>query len=179
MSYLGWRWTLYLPAVMGFLDAVLCLIWVKETYPAIILSEKAGKIRRQTGNWAVHARHDKVELDFRDVARKYFARPLKMLASEPIVLAVSLYMSFIYGIVYPLLEAYPYVFQEIHRMNLGVGGLPFLGLLTGVLLALVFILFQQGSYVKKLAANSNKPIPEWRLFPAMVGAFAFAAGLFW
>ena len=179
ISDLGWRWTLYLPAIMGFLDVILLLIWLKETSHEIILTEKAVIIRRETGNWGVHARQEKVEFDFREIARKYFTRPLRMLATEPIVLAVSLYMSFIYGIVYALLEAYPYVFQDIHGMSPGVGGLPFLGLFTGVLLALVFILLEQGSYVKKLAANNNNPIPEWRLLPAMVGAFAFTAGLFW
>ena len=179
MSYLGWRWTLYLPAIMGFLDMVLLLIWLKETYHPIVLVEKAVIIRRQTGNWGVHARQEKIELDFRKVAHKYFTRPLKMLATEPIVLAVSLYMSFIYGLVYALLEAYPYVFGDIYGMNIGVSGLPFLGLLTGVLLALVYILSQHGSYVKKLAANNNQPIPEWRLLPAIPGSFAFTAGLFW
>ena len=179
MSYLGWRWTLYLPAIMGFFDVCLQLIWLKETYHAIVLANKAVIIRRQTGNWGVHARQEKVELDLREVARKYLTRPVRMLLTEPIVFAVSLYMSFIYGIVYALLEAYPYVFQDIYGMNEGVGGLPFIGLFTGVVLSLVFILLLQGSYARKLAANNNVPVPEWRLFPAMVGAFAFTAGLFW
>ena len=179
MSYLGWRWTLYVPAIMGFFDSILLLIWLKETYHANILVKKAVILRRETGNWGLHARQEKVEFDFREIASKYFTRPLQILATEPIVLFVSLYMSFIYGIVYALLEAYPYVFQDIHGMNQGVGGLPFLGLFTGVFLALLFILLQHGSYVKKLSANNNNPIPEWRLFPAMVGAFAFTAGLFW
>ena len=179
MSYLGWRWTLYLPATMGFLDSLLLLLWLKETDHSTILIEKAAIIRHETGNWGIHARREKLELDFVETAHKYFARPLTMLITEPIVLAVSLYMSFIYGIVYALLEAYPYVFEDIHGMNSGVGGLPFLGLVIGVLLALVFILLQQGSYVKKLAANNNIAIPEWRLFPPMVGAFVFTAGLFW
>lgn len=179
MSYLGWRWTLYIPAIMGFLDVALLILWLPETYHPLILVDKAVVIRRETGNWAVHARQEKLEVDLRDVVRKYFMRPLKLLATEPIVLAVSMYMSFIYALVYGLLEAYPYVFQDIYGMSIGVGGLPFLGLLTGVVLALAFILSQQGSYVKKLAANNNKPIPEWRLLPAIVGAFAFTAGLFW
>lgn len=178
-SYLGWRWTLYLPAIMGFLDTILLLIWLKETYHPIILTEKAVIIRRQTGNWGIHAEQEKVEIDFREVAHKYFTRPLRMLATEPIVLAVSLYMSFIYGLVYALLEAYPYVFGDIYGMDIGVDGLPFLGLLIGVLLALVYILSQQGSYVKKLAANNNQRVPEWRLQPAVPGAFAFTVGLFW
>lgn len=178
-SYLGWRWTLYLPAIMGFADSLLLLVWLKETYHANILIEKAVVLRRQTGNWALHARQEKANLNFREIAKKYFTRPLRMLATEPIILVVSLYMSFIYGIIYALLEAYPYVFEVIHGITPGVAGLPFLGVLTGVLLALVFILLQHGSYARKLSANDNIPIPEWRLLPAMTGAFAFTAGLFW
>jgi DHA1 family multidrug resistance protein-like MFS transporter len=40
-------------------------------------------------------------------------------------------MSFIYGLMYALLDAYPIIFQGIHGMNLGVGGLPFIGLIIG------------------------------------------------
>jgi DHA1 family multidrug resistance protein-like MFS transporter len=32
---------------------------------------------------------------------------------------------------YLFLTAYPLVFQGVHGMNLGVGGLPFFGMITG------------------------------------------------
>lgn len=179
MSYLGWRWTLYLPGFMGFADTVLLLIFLKETSSPFILVEKAANIRRQTQNWVIYATQERVEFDMRRIFRDYFTRPLKMLATEPIVLLISLYMSFIYGIVYALLEAYPYIFEDVYGMNIGVGGLPFIGLIVGLLLAIAFILCQHGSYVKKLAANDNKPIPEWRLSPVITGSFAFSGGLFW
>jgi DHA1 family multidrug resistance protein-like MFS transporter len=35
------------------------------------------------------------------------------------------------------------------------------------------------SYNRKLAANNNMPVPEWRLPPAMVGGVSFAIGIFW
>jgi hypothetical protein len=64
-------------------------------------------------------------------------------------------------------------------MNMGEGGLAFVGLIVGELLGGVFILFLQGSYIKKLAANGDVPVPEWRLPPAIVGGVTFAAGMFW
>jgi MFS transporter, DHA1 family, multidrug resistance protein len=176
---IGWRWTLYITAIMGFLDFTLFLIWLEETYHPIILANKARVIRHQTGNWGVHAKHEKIELDFQEIWRKYFTRPVRMLITEPIVLAVTVYMSFIYGIVYAFLGAYPVVFQGVYGMNGGVGALPFLGLFLGVGLALLFIVLQQGSYARKLKKNNNVPIPEWRLPPVLVGAFAFTIGLFW
>ena len=176
---IGWRWTLWLVSILGFLDVFLLLVWLDETYHPIMLADKAKAIRQQTGNWGIHARHETIELDFRELSRKYFTRPLRMLITEPVVFAVTLYMSFIYGLVYALLEAYPYVFETVYGWNSGMAGLPFLGLFIGIVLAVVFILSGQGSYVKKLKANHDVPVPEWRLLPVTVGAFAFTMGLFW
>ncbi|GIJ92097.1 hypothetical protein Asppvi_011072 [Aspergillus pseudoviridinutans] len=178
-SSLGWRWTLYISAFMGFASLTLFIFLLKETYAPLLLVEKAAAIRRQTCNWAVHAKLEEVEVDFHELIQKYFTRPLKILITEPIVLLISLYMSFIYGLVYALLEAYPYVFESVYGMNPGVGGLPFIALIIGQLLACGFIITQNSSQAKKLAANGNVPVPEWRLSPAIVGAPVFTVGIFW
>lgn len=88
-------------------------------------------------------------------------------------------MSFIYGLVYCLLEAYPYVFEEIYGFPLGVSGLPFIGLIIGQVLGCSFILSQQASYVKQLVKNKNVPVPEWRLVPTLLGAPVITIGIFW
>ena len=89
-------------------------------------------------------------MDLADLVDKYFTRPLKLLSTELIILPISLYMSFIHGLVYALLEAYPYVFEQIYGMTPGVAGLTFIGLIIGVLLALGFILSQHVTYRRKL-----------------------------
>jgi DHA1 family multidrug resistance protein-like MFS transporter len=178
-SYLGWRWTLYIPAFLTFLGAALDVLFLKETYAARILVRKATMLRNKSGNWAIHAPQEEVEVDMSNLVHKYFARPLRMLVTEPIVLLISLYMSFIYGITYALLEAYPYVFENVHGMRPGPAGLTFIGLIIGQLVACSFIVSKQPGYARKLAANHNVPIPEWRLAPTVVGAPAFAAGVFW
>lgn len=178
-SYLGWRWTLYLPAILGFANLSLMLLFLHETFAPIILAKKARQLRHRTGNCAIHANHDKMELDLRAIARKYLTKPLRMLVTEPVVFLVSLYMSFIYGLVYALLKAYPYVFSHVYKMPIGVRSLPFLGLLMGILLALLFILSQHQTYICKLERNDGKVVPEWRLGPALVGAVVFPIGLFW
>ncbi|KAF9895329.1 hypothetical protein FE257_000233 [Aspergillus nanangensis] len=178
-SFLGWRWTMYISSFMGFAGTVLLVFFYKETYPPVLLMEKAATLRRQTHNWGIHAKQDEVELDFNEIVNVNFSRPFRMLFTEPIVFLITLYMSFIYGLMYALLAAYPVVFQQLHGMNLGVGGLPFIGLIVGEFLGGVFILLTQASYTKKLVANNDIPIPEWRLPPAIVGGCAFTIGLFW
>ena len=88
-------------------------------------------------------------------------------------------MAFIYGLLYLFLTAYPIVFQKIHGFSGGVGGLPYFGMIIGMLMAGIYIVLTQPSYNRKLAANNGVPIPEWRLPPIIIGGVAFSAGLFW
>jgi len=179
MSHLGWRWTSYITGIMGFLAFALNLFFLQETYPPIILVSKAAELRRRTKNWGIHAKQEEIEIDFRELLEKNFTRPLRMLVTEPIVLLLSIYMAFIYGLLYLFLTAYPIVFQRLHGFNLGVGGLPFFGMITGELLAGLFIVLRQPAYQRALAANNGVPVPEWRLPEVIIGGAAFAAGLFW
>ncbi len=178
-KHMGWRWTEYIAAIMGFIAFGLNVIFLEESYPPIVLVQKAEVLRRRTKNWGIHAKQEEIEVDFRELVTKNFSRPLRLLVTEPIVLLLSIYMAFIYGLLYLFLTAYPIVFQQIHGFNLGVGGLPFFGMIIGMLSAGVMIVLLQPSYNRKLAANNNVPIPEWRLPPVIVGGIAFTGGLFW
>ncbi|MCJ1435467.1 hypothetical protein MMC27_004840 [Xylographa pallens] len=178
-SYLGWRWTEYLVAIMGFLAFGLDLIFLEETYPPVVLVGKAAELRRRTKNWGIHAKQEEIEVDFRELVSKNFSRPLRILVTEPIVLLLSIYMAFIYGLLYLFLTAYPIVFQQIHGFSGGVGGLPYFGMIIGMLIAGMVIVLGQPSYARKLAANNDVPIPEWRLPPMIAGGVSFAIGLFW
>ena len=114
---LGWRWTEYFAALMGFLALCLNLVFLEETYPPIVLVQKASELRRRTLNWGIHAKQEEIEVDFRELITKNFSRPLRLLVTEPIVLLLSIYMAFIYGLLYLFLTAYPIVFQRVHHMN--------------------------------------------------------------
>jgi hypothetical protein len=46
-------------------------------------------------------------------------------------------MSFVYGIVYLLFEAYPFVFIQNHGFNTGENGLAFLGFFGGGFLTVI------------------------------------------
>ena len=178
-SRLGWRWVEYLTAIMGFVAFALDLCFLEETYPPVILVTKAAELRRRTKNWGIHAKQEEIEVDFRELVAKNFSRPLRLLFTEPIVLLISIYMSFIYGLLYLFLTAYPIAFQRIRGFSGGVGGLPFFGMILGQLLAGLMIVLMQPSYNRKLVANNDVPVPEWRLPPVIIGGVAFSIGLFW
>lgn len=178
-SYLGWRWTEWLAAIIGFAAFFLNLFFLEETYPPVILIQKATELRRRTKNWGIHAKQEEIEIDFHELIVKNFSRPIRLLATEPLVLLLSIYMAFIYGLLYLFLTAYPIVFQQIHGMSAGVGGLPYFGMIAGMIAAGIHVALTQPSYNRKLVANGGVPIPEWRLPPVIFGGLSFAGGLFW
>ncbi len=63
-------------------------------------------------------------------------RPFSMTFTEPIVLAIDLYIGLIYAILYSYFESYPIVFGTMgYGWKLGMSNLPFASLLVGSLIA--------------------------------------------
>lgn len=178
-SYLGWRWTMYLISIMGFVAFALDLFFLRETYPPVILIEKAAELRRRTRNWGIHAKQEEIEVDFKELVQKNFLRPMRLLFTEPIITLLSIYMAFIYGLLYLFLTAYPIVFMGVHHFNSGQSGLAFFGMILGQLVAGTVVLLDQPRYQRKLAANGGVPIPEWRLPIVIAGGVSFTGGIFW
>ena len=106
----------------GLLVSTLVFFFQDETYGPVILVEKASELRRKTRNWGIHAKQEEVEVDLKELLVKNITRPLRILFTETIVLLVTIYMSFIYGLLYLSLTAYGLIFQGVYGMSLGVAG---------------------------------------------------------
>ncbi|KAL8897843.1 MAG: hypothetical protein Q9207_006997 [Kuettlingeria erythrocarpa] len=178
-SYLGWRWTEYIEAIWVFVMFVIGCCALPELYPPVLLKKKAIRLRRTTGNDAYWHPHEEVKLDFRSIVTKQISRPLLMLFTEPMVTCITLYASFVYGLLYLTLEVFPIVFAEIRGYKLVISTLPFLGLFVGVLFSMAINLLNQPRYARIVNANKGKPVPEARLQPMVVGGVLFVIGLFW
>lgn len=178
-SHLGWRWTQWIIVILSFISFFVNLLFLNETYPPIILVSKAVSLRHKSRNWTIHAKQEEIDTNFRLLLTQNFSRPLRLLFTEPIILLISIYMSFVYGLLYLFLTSYPLVFQKLHGMSPAVGGLPFFGMVLGIIAGGLYVIISQSSYNRKLSANNGIPVPEWRLPPMITGSIAFSIGLFW
>ncbi|KAL9622397.1 MAG: hypothetical protein Q9160_003241 [Pyrenula sp. 1 TL-2023] len=176
-SYLGWRWTEYLTGIMMLFFLTLDIIFIDESYAPVLLVYKARRLRHESGNWAIHAKHEEWDVSLQELASKFLIRPFQMLAT-PICFLIALYASFCYGILYLLLASFPIIFQEERGWNQVIGALPFLAELVGILFGAVINLLNQRFYVHRMHANNNRPVPEARLPPMMLGSIFFAGGNF-
>lgn len=176
---LGWRWTEFITGIMSAASFVTIILFEEETHHPILLVYKAREIKKLTGNWGIHAPHDEFSLTVKDIVEKNFTRPIMMLVTEPILLFITIYNSFIYGMLYLFLTAYPLVFARGYGMASGVAELPYFGLVIGQLLGGLFCIWYERIYNRRLAARGGKILPEDRLPPMLAGAFAFPIGLLW
>jgi hypothetical protein len=86
---------------------LLDVLVLDESYPPVLLVRKARRLRHETGNWALHARHEEWDVSFKELAHKLYvtsridlltrsltktysgARPFQLLAT-PICFLVAL-----------------------------------------------------------------------------------------
>lgn len=177
-SYLGWRWTEYITAIMGVLALILDIFLLEETYLKTLLQKRAAEIRKETGNFAIHHVSEEEVITAKDLVQKHLLLPFKLLFLEPIVFLITIYTAFIYGILYLFLEAYPIVFVTTRGISESVGTLPYIGLIVGVIIGCGIVIAFEPRYNRKLKENNYIPVPEQRLLPMMVGAVLFPIGLF-
>jgi MFS family permease len=177
-SHLGWRWTAWITLIMAALFGCIGLAVIPETSAARILQIKAKRLRYETKNWALHAKADESRIDFDTITHIYLVRPFVMFVQEPILALITLYMSFIYGIIYLLFEAYPISFQEQRGWNAGVGSLPFAAFIVGIVMGTGAIAYSTRTNFARAFKKHGKVIPEERLPPMIIGAAVLPIGLF-
>jgi len=109
-------------------------------------------------------------------------RPIRMLFVEPIVISITIYVSFAFGVLFAFFVAYPYVLGSVYGFSLGQTGLAFVAIIIGIILAVVtFAILDRTLYAKaKARAPPGKmPPPEERLYTSMLGSLGIPVGLFW
>ena len=82
---------------MAFFFGTIAFIVVPETYAPVLLALRARRLRHETQNWALHAKHEERKVDLGDIAYRYLLRPARMMILEPILTLITLYLSFVFG----------------------------------------------------------------------------------
>lgn len=103
-----------------------------------------------------------------------------MFFTEPILVFVSIFQAFIYGVLYLFLSSYPIEFGQDRGWALGLSSLPLLSLNLGIFIAIAMTcIYTRTNFARKVAAHRGEVNPEDRL-PLMIGgSFLIPIGLFW
>ncbi|KAJ5726763.1 uncharacterized protein N7483_008120 [Penicillium malachiteum] len=158
-----WRWVFYATSIATGVAQVAGLFLLRETYAPRILkrSEK-----------------NKSLLEDMQIA---FVRPFRLLITQPIILVLTLYMSYTYGLLYFLMSTFPDLWTSPDYYNefTGIGGLNYISLGLGSLLGTYICVFLNDRTYRRLKARNNDiGRPEFRLPLLSITVLCVPIGLF-
>ena len=168
-------------AVVWLMGAVL----LPETYAPVLLRKRAAELTKLTGRKyiSVLEKRGAKKPTLPQALKTALGRPWIFLIREPIVTLITIYMAIVYGTLYMCFGAFPIVYQQGRGWSPGIGGLAFIAVAVGFMLALMYIIPDNKRYERaedeaKARGEPNAP-PEARLPPALVGSILLPVGLFW
>lgn len=178
---IGWRWLFGIMAIFTGTLWIVGTAVIPETYSPVLQRKRAEKLSKMTGKvYKSRADAEQGATTAAHVFKTSLTRPWVLLFKEPIVILLSIYLAIEYGTLYMLFSAYPIVYQEARGWSEGIGALPFLGVMVGMLGAVTYSAIDN-QYRYKPLSDKYKGFapPETRLPPALVGGVACVIGLFW
>ena len=175
----AWQWVLGLLTIFAAIITLLGFFVYSETYAPVLLRQRAQTLQRATGKHYISKLDLNKNVSIGHQLKVALSRPWQLLFYEPIVLLLSLYVAVIYGILYSFFAAFPIVFQEVRGWSPGIGGLAFLGLLVGMVMAILYVAaYVNPKYSKTVDEYGGiMAPPENRLPPSLIGAPLLVFGL--
>lgn len=185
----NWRWIFWLLTWMSAFTLILLAFFFKETSAASILSRRARRIRRETGDDRYYTLQEKkdAESNFWALIGSTLYSSIKIILLEPIVLAFDVCCALAYGSFYLFFESFPIVFSGIYHFTLIELGLAFMGFAVGGAIAFgIFLTFLVKVLLPKF--KNGTFVPETYLlllmgvcwfFPLAIFLFGWAANTHW
>lgn len=162
-----WRWVWWTTIIWSFVQLVLIVFLAPETFGPKILTKRARKMRKETGNQDLYSAHEQVQRQksFVGSLKTNLSRVPLLLIYEPMLLLLCIWSALLLGILYLLFEAFPIVFQDQHGFTQGQTGLSFIGLAVGQCIGLLTIPFWSRLYQKAADKNGGQAPPEGESVP--------------
>lgn len=163
---------------------LLASFYLRETYPARILSRKAARLRAETGNEAFHTKWDEPDRTLASLFLRSLSRPWRLLLTQPIIQVLGCYNAYNFGILYLFIRTFPTLWENQYGERSGIGGLNCISLVAGNLMGSQFCSPCSDTIYKILKRRSSLPkdvdeIPEFRLPLMVIGSILTPIGLFW
>ena len=90
---ISWRWLFWLLTIFAGVCLVAVVLTLPETYPPVLLKRKAEHLRKATGNDKYYASLEMHKDSTGQRINRILGMPFKILFQEPVLIALTLYMS--------------------------------------------------------------------------------------
>lgn len=163
--------------------SIMIEIFNQETSHKVLIEKKIARLKKELGREDLRSCYDTSGVrkqSLGQILANGLVRPLKMLFLSPIVLLLTIYISFTYGTLYLLFTTIPTVFEETYGFNIGLTGLVYLGLGSGTTLGwLIITFFSDKSVIRQSKKNNGAFEPEMRLWMTIWFSWLLPITFFW
>ncbi|PKY02548.1 MFS general substrate transporter [Aspergillus campestris IBT 28561] len=172
----GWQWVFYSAAIVTAFLAVL-LLTIRESRPSLVLEREVAQLRKITGDESLQALNPDKVPDMQTFARNVVFRPAQLLATEPIIMAVSVVCGVSSGIIYLFTDVLPPVYKSF-GFSTTRASLPFIAIGLGFLPNILtrFIEYRMADKCRK---RGDPVLPEQKLIGYIIAAPVLMGGLWW
>ncbi|KAJ7132372.1 MFS polyamine transporter [Mycena epipterygia] len=171
---LEWRWVQWIQMIICGAYSILVPIIMRETRSSILLTRLAKKTRKETGDHRYRARIEDERTSLLELIYISCTRPIHLLLTEPVVSSFSLWIGFLWGVLFCMIESIPGLFNQLHHFNVGQEGTMFVSLVVGTALGFASNFYQEHLYHK----HFDRRGPEARLILACAAAIMLPTSMF-
>lgn len=100
-QYAHWSWCFWVISILDVLIQLAGLAFLKETYAPVLLRRKRNVLAKDTGNGNLKTEYDG-NRKWKTLLVNTLKRPFRMLGTQPIVQAMSVYQGYAYGLAFML-----------------------------------------------------------------------------
>jgi MFS family permease len=178
---ISWRWVFWIVTIADAVVQVFGIFFLQETWAPKLIEQKAKKMRQATGNEKLYAEFSS-NLTLIKKLETSLARPFRLLFTQPIIIALAVYMAYLYGLVYLVISSFAalYTSPDYYGQSTQIAGLHYIALAIGYFIgSQITARLNDWLYrrLKKRAGGVGRP--EFRI-PVMIPcAILLPAGLFW
>lgn len=129
-QYVSWRWSMYVLSIASAVVGVVGFFTLRETYGPVLLKRKARRLCKETGDLRYCAPHF-LQSPIKSVVEG-LVRPVKMLLTQVIIQALSLYTAYIFGLLYLFLSTFSNIWTDVYHESTSIGSLNYIGLSFGL-----------------------------------------------
>lgn len=179
-EFVSWRWIFWITAILSGIVVISAFFFLRESYAPAVLALRRKQIEKDdeaaAGSYTFEGE------DSRPVLRKVGGnlwRPIVILFTQPIVLAMSTYQSILWSCNYSLYTQFETIWGQDYGFSDWQVGVMYLPMGLGLLLGAWFVVPKIDSVYKSLAKkHGNDGQPEYRLPLANIGAVTTPVCLF-
>jgi len=171
----SWRYTQYVTALF-FAGALLFGFGMPETFPRQLAKVQAKRLKKLIDQGPILSGDT-----LGDIIGVTLVTPIIMLVSEPLVMFITIFLGLNFGVIFGSFIFIPMVMKGVYGFHSEEVALVFNSPIIGAgLAAITSILIDKVAAKRELNQHHGKIVNiEYRLWPAIIGAFGVTISMFW